>query len=263
MRGRGLLLAACFVSGIFSCAVPTRADDLPVEISAAKSLEWNRAAHTYAARGDVVAKKGAVEIRSDTMTAAYTEGKNGAQVERLTAEGHVVLSSPPYTAHGDKGVYDVKSGDAVLTGQDLRVDTETEHLTARDELRYSSSTSSIRAKGAAKAVKGAQTLSADTLNAVFEKDAEGRMVTKTITAGGGIVLTTEKETVTGDSGVYDVPAQKAELTGHVRITQGQSFLEGTRAVVDMRTGVSQLYAAGTSAQDGRVKGVFYPKKSGE
>lgn len=63
------------------------------------------------------------------------------------------------------------------------------------------------------------------------------------------------------------------LTGHVRILQGDSWLEGSRANVDMATGVSQLFADPTAAtkapdgtvtpaSDGRVKGIFYPKSKG-
>jgi lipopolysaccharide export system protein LptA len=249
-----------FLLSAFTVA-PAYADDIPVEISAAKSLEWDRAAHTYTARGDVVAKKGEAEIHSATMTAAYTEGKGGTEVDQLRAEGHVVVSSPPYKAYGDRAVYDTKNGDAVLTGKNLHVETGDERLSARDEIRYAAKASTLTAKGNAKAVKGPQTLSAETLTALFAKDAQGKMITKKITAAGNIVITTEKETVTGDSGVYNVPEQTAELTGHVRILQGKSFLEGTRATVDMATGVSRLFAEGDSETQGRVKGVFYSTKT--
>lgn len=53
------------------------------------------------------------------------------------------------------------------------------------------------------------------------------------------------------------------LTGKVRILQDKNWLEGTRAEVDMNTGISQLFAEGSSTGDGRVKGVFYPKAQGD
>jgi lipopolysaccharide export system protein LptA len=79
-----------------------------------------------------------------------------------------------------------------------------------------------------------------------------------VTAQGNVVITTAREKVYGDKGTYNVPAQKAVLTGKVRIYQGKNWLEGTRAEVDMKTGISQLFAE-TRAEGGRVKGVFYPK----
>lgn len=252
-----VILALCVLSAA------ARAEDMPVEISAAQSLEWNRALKTYTARGDVVAKKGGAEIHSDTMTASYTEGKGGTEIGKITATGSVVIDSAPYVAHGDKGVFDAVTGDAVLTGRDLKVESGAERLTARDEIRYASKAQTLTATGGATAVKGAQTLKSENLTAHFAKDAKGDMITEKIVAHGGLVITTATETITGDAGVYNVVTQSAELTGRVRIAQGQSYLEGTKATVDMKTGLSRLTADGNAATGGRVKGVFYPKKQAE
>jgi lipopolysaccharide export system protein LptA len=241
-------------------AAGARADAGRLEISAAKSLEWDRVKKTYVARGDALAKKGDAEVRADRMTASYADANGGTDVRSLSAEGRVVVVSPPYKAYGDRAVYDVKSGDATLTGAGLRIETETESLTAKDKIVYSAAGRSLSAQGDATVLKNAQTLKADRLDAFFDKGADGNMETRKITASGHIVLTTEKETVTGDSGVYDVPSGQAELTGVVRIAQGENVLEGARATVDMKTGVSRLFAGGGSS-GGRVRGVFYPKSA--
>ena len=87
------------------------------------------------------------------------------------------------------------------------------------------------------------------------------MALQKIVATGNVMITTAKEKVYGDKGIYDSPAQQADLTGNVKVYQGENMLEGTRAKVDLTTGISKLFADDNPATDGRVKGIFYPKKS--
>ena len=98
---------------------------------------------------------------------------------------------------------------------------------------------------------------ANVMTAYFYKTPTGKLALQKITAEGSVTIKTLKETLTGSRGIYDVVAGKATLTGKIRVLQGENWLEGTRAVVDLKTGVSQLFAEGG---DGRVKGLFYPKK---
>lgn len=229
----------------------------PLEISADQGLVWDRAAKTYTAKGRAEAKQGEMRVTADTLTARYADESSSSDIREIMAEGAVVLSSPPYTAHGDRAVYDVATGQAVLTGQDLRVLTPGERLTARDRLTYSANDGRVTAEGNAVLTRSTDSLSAEKMTAVFA-DRDGSRALDTVTADGGVTIKTARETVTGKHGVYNAATQKAELTGGVVIEQGNNRLEGSRATVDMKTGVSQLYGGG---ETGRVKGVFYPKKS--
>ena len=50
------------------------------------------------------------------------------------------------------------------------------------------------------------------------------------------------------------------MTGDVLIQKGDSHIKGSKAVVDMNTGISQLLGNSTAENgSGRVKGVFFPK----
>lgn len=235
------------------------ASPAPVEISAAKSLEWNRKAKTYTARGNAVAKQGAFEVSSRTLTAHYNDDKGAADIHQLVAEGQVIIKSPPYTAQGDKAVYDVSRNHAVLTGSDLKIETPTEYLTATEKIEFFAADNKLSAVGSAVAVRGHDRLEATALNAFFTKDAAEKMTLDKLTAEGGVTIRTINEVITGDKGSYDVRAEKAVLTGNVKVRQGENWLTGTRADVDMKTGISHLYAPDKGAGDGRVKGVFYPK----
>lgn len=232
----------------------------PVTISAGKSLEWDRTGKAYTARQNVIVTHGAATLRSDLLVARYAGGKSETDIKTLEATGDVVIDSAPYTAYGDRAVYDVASGNAVLTGSALRITSGDDLLTARDRLEYDGKSNVMTARGAAKVVHGENTLFADTVSAWFEKDAKGKTAARKVTATGGVTIKTPKETATGDQGVYDLVTQQAVLTGKVRVLQGQNWLEGARADVDMNTGISRLSGGNGKAGDGRVTGVFYPKE---
>jgi lipopolysaccharide export system protein LptA len=232
----------------------------PIEVSAAKELEWDRSARTYTARGQAVAKRGDMEVSSDTLTASYSDGGSTTSIDSLTATGNVVVSSAPYRVYGDKAVYDVASGIATLTGGDLKIATPDETLTAKDKIQFFRHENRLTASGEATARRGTDTLTAPAMSAFFKPGAGGKLALDRIMAEGGVTIKTAKETVTGNTGIYDVAAGKATLTGKIVIRQPGGVIEGTRAEVDLKTGISKLFAEGAASTGGRVKGTFYPKK---
>ena len=72
-------------------------------------------------------------------------------------------------------------------------------------------------------------------------------------AKGGVVVTQKDQTATGDSGVYDMPANTVTLIGSVVVTQGQNIIKGERLVVDLTTGISHV--------EGRVSGLLIPNNA--
>ncbi len=253
-----LILAALLIS--VSPAFAQRGDQ-PVEVSAAHSLEWDRKAKTYTARKEAHAKQGDFDLASDTITAHYRDNQGSTDIWQMVAVDNVILSSPPYKAFGDRAVYDVKANNAVLTGGNLRIATDTETLTARDKIEYFGTDNRLVATGNATATRAADKLKADIISGYFKQDAQGKLSLDHMKADGNVVITTPKETVHGDHGIYDIASDKATLTGTVKIFQGANWLEGTRAEVNLKTGIAQLFAPDNAATEGRVKGVFYPKKS--
>lgn len=240
--------------------------DAPVEISAAQSLEWNRRAKTYTARKDAVAKQGDLKVESDTMTAHYDDAGGATDITKLVALGDVQISSPPYIAFGDRAEYDVPRQIAVLTGTHLRMVTPDEVLTAKEKIEFDAATNKLSAIGNAKAQRGSDSLASDRLDAFFATDTNGKMVLQRITADSAVTIRTARETVTGSKGVYDAASGKAVLTGKVRIHQGDSWISGDRAEVNLKTGISQLFApTGSTTDNGedstRVRGIFFPKKN--
>jgi lipopolysaccharide export system protein LptA len=68
-------------------------------------------------------------------------------------------------------------------------------------------------------------------------------------AKGNVIVTQKDQTVTGESGVFDMKTNTVTMFGGVVLTQSENVLRGERLVVDMTTGVSRV-------EGGRVQGLF-------
>lgn len=249
----------------FLLAAPALAQQKPpLEVTADKSLEWHRDKKIYIARENAHAKQGNTELRADTLTASYTESSEGGatDISRIDAEGNVFMQSDGSTVTGDRGYYDLKKGYSEVTGDNLMLKTPTDTVTARDKLTYSSLKNELNAYGDAKAVRGDDVITSDRLIGRFVKDASGNTKMRELEAVGNVMITTPTETLRGERGVYDAAANKATITGNVRIDRGESFITGTRGEVDLDTNISRMYGGGKGPDgtgDGRVRGVFYPE----
>lgn len=79
---------------------------------------------------------------------------------------------------------------------------------------------------------------------------------KRLEANGGVVVTQNDQTATGDKGVFEMRTNTVTLAGNVIISQGKNILRGERLIVDMTTGVSRV-------EGGRVQGLFQSGGRGE
>ena len=236
--------------------LPQQAHDLPIEINARDGLEWNRTARTYTARGEVRAAQGDVVIHADALTVSYRDDADGRMsIRRMEALGNVRIATPTQEASGDSGVYDVGSGVFVLTGN-IQLVTETDRITARDSLEYRERDNLMIARGKATARRQGNTLRAGVLKARIAKDADGKARVKHISATQDVVVMTNDEIARSHTGAYDVDSGVVTLAGSVRISRGSSQLNGDRATVNLRTGVSELF----SGSSGKVRGLIVPER---
>ncbi len=237
---------------------PLTTSDKPLEITAQKSLEWDRAAKLYRATGGAVAKQGDFSVTSDDMLAHYETDQS--ELTTIEANGNVHLTSQGRVATGDKGVYDMKSGLATLTGGDLKLTGPDLLVTAKQAMTYNTQNRTFEAKGNAVAVQSAEkrTISGDTLNATFNENNE----LAGMKANGNVSILAGEDKVTGSKADYDAVKKTAEVTGSdVTLTRGPNVLKGERATVDLNTNISRLYGGETKP----ATAVFYPssKKAGE
>ncbi|WP_119165188.1 LptA/OstA family protein [Algihabitans albus] len=243
----------------------------PLEIFADQGIEWLRSEQKYVARGNALARQGDTQVAADVLTAFYRDSEDqpetgsptqgGGDIYRILAEGNVVITSPNQTAYADRGVYFVDDQIAVLQGNDLRLETENEVVTARDSLEYWENfqgTPIAVARGDASVLTDGRQIEADELVATLRPNEEGRNEIAQIDAFGDVEISSPEEYARGDQGVYYVKEERAILAGSVRITQGETQLNGQRAEVDLATGVSRLLPTA----GGRVEGILMPRENG-
>ena len=211
----------------------------------------------------------------------------GNEVYRMRAEGNVHIFTQTDQAWGDQATYDLDQAVMVMTGNGLKLTTPDDTLTSRDTLEYWSQKHMAVARGDAVVVTNdARRISADTLvaytlatppaNASSPASAAsgsapsgsaqsgstqttdpmaamaGRL--QRVEAFNNVSIRTSTDIVTGERGVYVPDTEIAHLGGHVRITRGLNQINGSEAVVNMKTGVATLLAG----DSGRVSGLVTP-----
>lgn len=268
-------------------------DRRPLDIEADQGIEWQQNNNLYIARGNAKASRGNVTIYADTLTARYRPGKaaapqapqpagsppassqaagaglpgigGGTEIYRMEAGGNVRIETPTQTIYGDKGVYDIDTTVARMTGKHLRLVTPRDTLTARDSLEWFDNRQIAVARGDAVAVRDEKRVAGDVLVAhVIRTGNEAARVSR-VDASGHVLVSTSAEIGRGDKGVYDVDKGVATLAGNVTLARGESTASGRCAVVDLNTNVSRLLSTcpGLSGGSGeKVKGLIVPNQKG-
>ena len=215
---------------------------------------------------------------------------SGSELWRLEAEGNVRISSETERAQGERAVYDMDQAVMVLSGGALQLETPDQVITARDSLEYYPQRRMAVARGNALVVTtDNRRVAADTLVAYFleappagatpttpasapanplpqqpprpavpglPSAGEGSRIER-VEAFGNVEIRTPEEVVRGERGVYSPQTGLARLLGNVRITRGDNQLNGTEAIVNLRSGVSRLI----SAPGQRVQGLVVPQQN--
>lgn len=272
-------LSCLVLSGVFYTFTPAVAQSplggsgnkAPVEITADDAIEWLRSDHLYRASGKAMAKQGDVTIAADTLEAAYDPALGEQNIQTVTAIGHVTITSTDRTVVADRGVYDITTGLVTLTGNTIRLTAPNMTVTATEKLTYNQQENKASAFGNAVVTTPGRTLKAQQIDAWFMTGAKNKDSAmgnlQRAAARGNVMIKTDKEILQANNADYNAVSQEAVMTGNVKLTQGQNHLQGERAVVNMKTGLSQLFGStsgnvGTSS-GGRVRALFFPGSDGK
>ena len=241
-----------------SAQTPAALGDGPLSLDAADGVEWRREEHLFIAEGKATARQGDVSLAADRLVAAYRSGAGDKlEIFRIDAEGDVRIENGGDVATGARAAFDLDGRAIVLSGPGLRYATEGAVVTAKDTLEYLMAERRAVARGDATVTDDRGSLSADVIEARLKAgDARGVDVAR---AWGGVAIRTAQETVRADRAEYDFNTRKARAVGNVRISRGGDVLTGARADVDLGTGISRLEGGATQADDGRVRGLVFPK----
>ncbi len=260
-----LLLAAAPAAGQ-SAAIPGK-KGAPVTIEADDGIEWRQDKKVYIARGNATVTRGTITLRAAVLTAHYRgksgKGKSlggamtkaGSNIYRVTAAGNVRITDGDKIITGGFGVYNLDTGVFILTGGKIMMKTASQLITATGKLEYRSRDKTAIVEGNAVAIQDDKKVSADRFVATFQDGPDGKLQVKQVIAEGNVVITTKTEVVSANRATYNHQSGIAEMIGNVKLTRGDSQLNGDRAVVNLKTGVSRLLAR---RGGGRVRGLFIP-----
>ncbi len=276
-----MILTAAPMVGKATCAQGLglgSGDTKPIEIYADQGIEWDQKQKRYVARGNARAIKGDTTVYADTLTAYYEEKKGkGSEITRIDAVGKVKIVSPSQTVYGDKAVYDSRQSVLVMTGKKLKLVTKDDIITARDSLEYHERKFLAVARGNAvlrqrNPAKGSErTVRADVLTSKSAakpskgkrggtKKRSGQGGPRQLNAYGNVVITRPGEITMGERAVYFPDRDIAEIWGKVRITRGQNQLNGERAIINFKTGISRLLSGKRGKGNSPVRVLIVPNK---
>ncbi len=243
------------------------AGNSPIQIEADDGIEWQRKEQLYIARGNASASQGGTTVEADRLVAFYRQGANGDnEIYRIDADGNVRIYSQDETATADKAVYDVLKGVLVLTGRLVQLDTPEDRIVAKESLEYYEKDRLAVARGDALAIRQDRRVKADVLMVRFKEESGGERASQieNIEAVGSVIISTPTELAQAEQGDYNPDTGFATLSGGVRITRGDSQLNGELAEVDLNTGISRMINDPQAAGSERIKGLFLPAaKEGE
>ncbi len=250
----------------------------PLDVTADDSLEYYQDQRVYVARGNAKAIRGDMVIEADILTAHERDkpvaangqkapkpakpadksggGNEAGDIDKMIAEGNVRITTPTQRVTGDHAVDDFDQHVVVVTGNNLRYETEKETVTAKDALEYWDEQKIAVARGHAVADKEGRHVEGDIMTAEFRDAPNGSSELWKVTAVGHVVVITKGDVSRGDRGVYDIARDIAILTGHVQITRSDGMqLTGGVGEVDFKSNQSRLLSEGK----GRVRALLTSK----
>lgn len=103
--------------GILILTGGTRLETETDRITARDSLEYWEKRNLAVARGNAIATRGENRLRADVLTAHFAKDADGkSRVRQVDAFDNIVITTPDEIVRSTRGIYDVETGIATLTG---------------------------------------------------------------------------------------------------------------------------------------------------
>jgi len=227
-------------------------NEKPIEISAENGIEWKRDTRTYTARGNALAQQGNTSIAADTLI-AYLDDQD--ELSNWEAIGNVKIQTSQSTSYGDRAEYTEATRLLVLTGSNLKVVTDNQTVTARDQIEYWRDKDVVVAKGNVVIVRSQKntTIHSDEATAYFrdklddpatpqDETGDGSEIYQ-VEAQGHVRVDRKEQTAFSDHLAYNPESDVAILTGNVTIHSKDNTYKGARAELDLANDVSRLLPA--------------------
>jgi len=238
--------------------------DAPINIDAEKEIVCDEKTGRCDAYGNAVATRENLKIYADQLTATF-DGES-KKITGLTASGHVIIKTPQESAFGDHADYNAHTDVLHLTGSDIRLYSPKYVITAKNFLEYDNSQEKATLQGDALIYirEKDQYISADRITGYFsKKDSKeaSKERLRTASAQGHVFIGTPDSMLSGNEGLYDALAQRADITGDVVLIKGPNIIKGDQGWVNLETNHAEM-SGGFSEKNvapSRTRGLITPK----
>lgn len=212
MRYISFFISLCFVP-ILQASSFGKGDvngSKPLHISAKDGMKCNQNTHVCTAYNATVSQDGTTLVGRE-ITVYFTEKDDPDHVE---AKGNVrIKSGNDYEGWGQYVFFDMQKGKGRL----------------EDKARIKDY------------VQGRE-INAKLINFTVRKDDHNKTSIEHADAEGHVKIVTAKDVALGDAGQYDGKTEIMTLTGNVKITNIKGQVNGSKAVMNMKTGENEVFA---------------------
>ena len=229
-----------FVLGIFLCLLfPTYALAENLEIEASGFLEWNQENKFYKAFGDAVASQGARSIQADDII-AYYESEENRDIIRIEATGNVNFTDNTNSGRSEKLTYEMSSQNVSLAGNKSYFKSEKFKAEASKIIQFNEKNGELLLqKDAMILITGDRKIEAQQIEILLSDSGD----VSTIKAFKAVKLTEETGRVAlANQAFYEAATGDMNLIDSVRIIDGKNQLEGEKALINVKTGYSKIFA---------------------
>jgi lipopolysaccharide export system protein LptA len=183
---------------------------------------------------------------------------NALSCRLLLCGALAIVATSALRAQTATGVPNALQGFSVNRDKPIRINSTT--LEVREKEKRATFSGNVHL------VQGDTTLKSKTLEVYYDDDGSGPSGSqqsgqqiRLLEAKGDVLVTQKEQTVTGETGLFDVRANTVRLTGNVVITQCSHVVRGDLLTVDLTTGVSRVESG--KPGEGRVEALLMPLSS--
>ncbi len=212
-------------------------EDLQIEASG--FLEWNQEDKSYKAFGNAAASQGTRSLKADEIIAYYDSEEN-RDIIRIEAAGDVNFTDNTNFGHSEKLTYEMDSQNVTLTGDKSHFKSDKFVAEASNVIQFNEKEGELLLqKDAMILITGDRKIEAQKIEILLSDSGD---VSK-ITAFKAVKLTEETGRVAmANQAFYEAESGDMNLIDSVRIIDGKNQLQGEKALINIKTGYSKIFA---------------------
>ena len=214
-----------------------------LEIEASSFLEWNQEDKSYKASGNATASQGSRSINADEIT-AYYESEENRNITRIEATGEVNFTDNTHSGHSETLMYEMESQNVLLSGRNSHFKSDKFTAEASTLIQFNEATGELLLqKDAAISISGSRKIEAEQIEILLTDSGEIR----TMEASNSVKFTEESGRVASAAqAFYEDESGDMILVESVEIIDGNNFLQGDKAIINVKTGYSKIFAGDKS-----------------